>query len=237
MDVLASPSLTLALASVGLLALLALAPSAGAEVEGEIGFDLVSLDEAEIEATLNLTGEEAHALRERADHDDDGHVSALEAAGARMVIDDRLEGPTEAYTLDDEGYENTAASVSTDGLEGPVDANETLRVEASIDAEAQARAPQAPHVFAVHGPPGNLTDEATLSVAVHAPEGYVIAEADGLEASDECRAHSSSSTGEARVQLVPEDEACPRPVPAAGLAVALAGLAAASFAAGRRFRR
>lgn len=231
----AARRLTLGAALLGLLALVAVSPDAAASVEGTVGFDLVALDEAEIEATVNLTGEQAREIRELADHDDDGEVSALEAAGARTVIDDRLQGPTEAYTLDGNGYENTQASVSTEGLKGPVDRDATVTVDISLEAETQAGA-QAPHTFAVHGLPGNLTEDASLALAVQAPEGFVIAEADGLEPADECRATSSSSTGEARVRLVPEDEACPRPVPGPGLGLALAGLAIVVLARRRRLR-
>lgn len=220
------------LLALGLLGVLAASSGAGAAVEGEVRYDLVEPGETEIEADLELTGEEARELRDRVDRDDSGDVGALEAAGARSVLADRLEGPTETYTMDGNAYENDDASVDTDGLAGPVDSRAPLAL--AIEAEARVEPGSAPHVFAVHGLPGNLTDDANLTYVVNAPEGYAIADAEGFATVEACVARSEPGVDEASVELEARAEACERPVPAPGVGVALAIAAAAVVARGGR---
>ena len=221
-------------AGLAVTALVLIAPHAGAGVEGNASYDLTSLSEADIEAELVLTGEEADRLRERADHDDDGQVSTLEAAGARTVIDDRLQGPTEAYELDGTGYTNEAVSVSTDELSGPVDAE--VPVQLDLQIEATADPDQAPHTFAVHGLPGNLTESSALTVAVHAPEGYVVAASEGFETMDPCRAEKPPAIDEAHLELEASSGDCSRPIPAASAAMAAGLLGLAGLVLRRRDR-
>lgn len=225
-------SFSASLLALGLLAILAVSPSAGAAVEGEVRYDLGAPGEMRIEAEVTLTGEEAHDLRERVDRDDSGDVGALEAAGARSVLADRLEGPTEAYAIDGNGYENEDASVSTDGLEGSV--NETSPLALTIEAEAHAATGEAPHTFVVHGLPANLTDDANLTYVVLAPEGYAIADTHGFATVDACQARSEPGVDEARVELVAQADGCERGTPALGVAAGLIAAAAAAWVSGAR---
>lgn len=232
MPALGRQRLVLALLALGLLGVLAVSPSAGAAVEGEVRYDLVELGEARIEAEVELTGEEARDLRDRADRDDSGDVGSLEAAGARGVIAERLEGPTEAYTMDGNAYENDDAGVDTEGLAGSVNASSPVSLV--IEAEASVAPGSAPHTFAVHGLPGNLTDDPTVAYVVQTPEGYAIADAEGFATVEACEARSEPGVDEASVELEAQADACDRPAPAPGLGVGLALAAAAVAARGGR---
>lgn len=227
------PAAAAGLVALALLASAVLVPGARAGVEGEVRFDLVGLEEAEIDARLTLDGEAAQRLREQVDDDGDGEVGELEAAGAGSVIVERVKGPTEAYTLDGHAYENALTTVRTDGLAGP--ANRTSPVTVELAPDARAEAGQPPHVFAVHGAPASLPGDAELAYTVRAPEGYVLADADGFVLEDACHARSPPGEANASVRLVPKAEACDRPIPAPG-AGALAVLAAAAALAERRAR-
>lgn len=228
----ASPALWLGLAVAACLLL----PTAGAEITGEVRYELASPEEAEIEGTLNLTGEAASDLRERVDRDDDGEVGSLEAAGARSVLDERLQGETDAYTLDGANYTNEEVRVSTEGLKGPVEANTTLRLDVTI--RAQTRTGSAPHVFAIHGPPTDLADDAEVTHVVVAPEGYRVAEAEGFAEVETCAARTDPGVMNASLELEAHEGACSRPnaMPAGGAAVVGTAIVAA-LAASRAGRR
>lgn len=216
----------------GLLGLILLAgallvlPSAQAGITGEAVYDLVSLEEAEIDVELELTGSTASQLRALADDDEDGQVSSLEAAGAEVVIGDRLEGPTDAYTLDGAAYTIERTSVAIDGLKGPVDNRDSLAVDLGLEASVQPG--QGPHLFAVHGVPVDLGEDPRLSHRVLSPPDHVIVHAEGLSGEDPCQRASQPGTRNLTVELEAAQGECPRPIPAPSLASLLlgAGLAA-----------
>lgn len=225
------PDRRLRLALACTVALLLAVPTAAAGIEGEVRFDLTSLEEAQVQAELNLTGAEADELRERADRDDDGEVGALEAAGAEEVLGDRFEGETEAYRLDGNAYEISSAGVDVDGLEGPTDRETPVALD--VEAEASASAGSAPHTFAVRGQLTDVSGETAVAHTVLAPDGYRIAETDGFAQREDCRAHAGAGTENATATFERADDGCSNGIPAPGFAAAVAGLVLASLATRR----
>lgn len=211
---------------------LVLVPSAGAGIAGEISYRLASVEEVDVEASLELTGEVAGDLRERADDDGDGEVSSLEAAGAEIVLDGRLEGETGAYTLDGNRYTNERVSVGSDGLAGPVDQDAGLELE--ITAEARASAGQRPHTFAVHGLPVELTETDEVVHEVRVPGGHRIAEAEGFALVEDCNARTEPGQANASLAFEAREGACERPVPTGGSLPALLAALVAAFSVSRR---
>lgn len=217
------------------LALLLLAgaclPTASAAVEGEVRFTMTSLEEAGIEATLELIGAQAEDVRQRADHDGDGEVGALEEAGAEQVLGDRLEGDTDAYALDGTPYTVEAAGVDAEDLRGP--ANRSTPVTLHVEAEAQASPGEAPHTFELDGLLAGVDGESKVAHAVTVPEGYRVGETTGIAEDDGCTARTEPGTTNASVELSPADGACPQGIPAPGLGVAITAVAAVALVSRR----
>lgn len=214
------------LAALAALALLGLASPAQAAIEGEVHVDLLSLEEATLEADLELTDEQADELRARADRDDDGEVGSLEAAGAGEVLADRFEGETEAYALDGNPYTVEGASVDTEDLQG--DTNRSVPVGLTVEAEAHVSPGSAPHTFAVDGLLAGVSGETLVAHTVRAPGGYEIGDTDGFAQEGDCRASTDPGTEQASLTFETGD-ACSResPLLAAPIVVGVVAGAAA----------
>lgn len=217
--------IALGLALVGLA--LACLPTASAAVEGEVRFTMTSLEEATIEATLDLTGAQAEQVRDRADHDGDGEVGALEEAGAEQVLGDRLEGESDAYALDGTAYTVEAAGVDAEDLRGAV--NRSSPVTLHVEAEARTRPGSAPHVFELDGLLAGVDGESKVAHAVTVPEGYRVGETTGIAEDDGCTARTEPGTTNASVELRRADGACPQGIAAPGLGVAIVAIAAVAL--------
>lgn len=219
------------------LALLALAaaslPTASAAVGGEIRVTMTSMSQAEIQATLDVTGEQADELRERADDDGDGEIDAVEETGAEMALGDRFEGPTGAYTLDGSPYTVHAAGVDAEGLRGPAEA--TSAVTLHVDARATTSPGSAPHVFEVSGPPSSLSGDTRLVHAVTVAQSHRVGETEGFAGDDGCRAWTAPGASNASVELAYDRGACPQGVAGPGAAAAIgAALVVAGLRRGQR---
>lgn len=188
----------------------AVAPGAAAGVEGELTYDLGTLDEARVEASVSLSGEDASELRAWADLDGNGHVSGLETAEAYARVEDELLTPNGTYRVDGISYEPSAVRMSLDGLNGEVGARWPVTLTVSIEAQIDVEDGQQAHMFTLQAPPVALSQQGSFEVAVQAPEGYVIGEVQGLEKADDCQAHGSTPNGNLAVELVPAEGACPR---------------------------
>jgi hypothetical protein len=208
-----------------IVALVCLAGTGQAAVEGEVDVELHTLEEGALEAELTLTDAEADELRSRADRDDDGEVGSLEAAGAEQVLADRFEGSTDAYAIDGNPLDLQGAGVDADRLQGPVDRTEPVGL--SLEADTRVSPGEAPHTFALEGTLTTVSGETRIAHTVRAPGGYAIGATEGFTAEDDCQARSPAGTDEASVTFE-ESEACSRDTPI-GPWVALAGIAAAGL--------
>lgn len=206
-------------------------PTASAAVEGEIRVTMTSMSEADIQATLDLTGEQADELRARADHDGDGEVGALEEAGAEVALGDRFEGATGAYTLDGSPYTVHAAGVDAEGLRGPADTTSAITLH--VDARATTNPGSGPHVFEISGPPSSLSGDTRLVHAVTVAQSHRVGETEGFAGDDGCRAWTAPGASNASVELVYDRGACPQGVPAPGGAAVIGAVLLVAVLCGR----
>lgn len=224
--------LLLALACAGLPAV---APAAGAQLEGSLTYDLESLEELGIEGQVTASGELAAELRNRTDRDDDGEVGVLEAAGAETVLADDLEGPTNATRVDGRASTVEDADVDLEGLAGPTDSRAPIDVDLELEVRVQPGAGPT-HRLALSDPLEAVDGPARLGLDLHAPEGYRIVETEGLEPVLGCRARLDPGPIEATATLEAREGACQDPIPSAGPAAVGLSLAAGALAALTRRR-
>lgn len=155
-------------------------------------------------------------------------MGALEAAGARQLLGEQLEGQTEAYTLDGTSYTIDEASVDTGRLAGHVD--QAGPVGLTVGADASASAGSAPHTFAIHGLLTGISGETAVAHTVVPPEGYRLADEQGFAEHEDCQARTQPGTENASLELEARESACPQGTAGPGAGLALAGcLIAAGF--------
>lgn len=207
------------------------APTAAGAVEGEIRVTMTSMSEADLQARLDVTGEQADTLRERADHDGDGEIDDLEEAGTELALGDRFEGPTGAYTLDGSPYTVHAAGVDAEGLRGPADATSAITLH--VDARATTSPGAAPHVFEIAGPPSSLSGETQLVHAVTVAQSHRVGETEGFVGDDGCRAWTAPGASNASVELDHDRGACPQGVAGPGAAAAIGAVLLVAVICGR----
>lgn len=208
------------------LVLLVSASPGAARVQGSMTLDLDSLEHAEVDVMATVADEPARGLRERADRDDDGRVEALEADGAALVLEDELQGPTQAYTLDARSSTNEDVDVELADLEGPTDRGGAIEATIEVDVRL-APAGEGNHTLMIVDPFPSVAPNASLGLRVKAPEGSVIAKASGPVETSRCQAHAPPGSPNATVVLSPEQGACPDPIPAWEVPTVVAAVLAA----------
>jgi hypothetical protein len=185
------------------------AGQAGVAMEATVSFDGEGnpFSRLRLDGSITFSGDRAAEFRGALDQDNDGRVSAQEAADAQAVFEAALgEDPSEALgsnlTLDGrEGRDGRIEEVAMEGLEGSASSSApfTVRVVATVAFTPQSGSR---HTLRMGGGDAQEPQAESFRIVFQAPPGYAIQSTTGMPAGSELSPDKTRFT----VTRIPEGE-------------------------------